>query len=67
MAVFELRLNNGLRVVGSHIEGSGVEAIYMFYNVGAKNERDGIYGGSHLVEHVLFRSIKGLEKSIDEF
>jgi len=66
MALFELRLNNGLRVVGSHIGGSGVEAIYMFYNVGAKNERDGIYGGSHLVEHILFRSIKGLERSIDE-
>ncbi|WP_291999349.1 pitrilysin family protein [Caldivirga sp.] len=66
MNVFSVRLSNGLRVVGSHIPNSEVEAIYVFYNVGAKNEKDGIYGGSHLVEHVLFRSIKGLEKSIDE-
>ena len=66
MSVFSVRLSNGLRIVGSHIPNSEVEAVYAFYNVGAKNERDGIYGGSHLVEHVLFRSIKGLEKSIDE-
>lgn len=66
MGVFNLKLDNGLRIVGAHIPNSSVEAIYMFYNVGAKNERDGIYGGSHLVEHVLFRSIRGLEKSIDE-
>ncbi|WP_291767268.1 M16 family metallopeptidase [Caldivirga sp. UBA161] len=66
MNAFSIRLSNGLRVVGSHIPDSEVEAVYVFYNVGAKNERDGIYGGSHLVEHVLFRSIKGLEKSIDE-
>ena len=59
-------LNNGLRVVVEHISSSPVEAIYMFYNVGAKNEHEGIFGGSHLVEHVLFRRIKGLDKSIDE-
>lgn len=43
-----------------------VEAVYMFYNVGAKNEYPGIFGGSHLVEHMLFRRIEGLRSSVDE-
>ncbi|GAB6947638.1 hypothetical protein JCM16161A_17680 [Vulcanisaeta sp. JCM 16161] len=43
-----------------------VAAIYAFYNVGAKNEYPGIFGGSHLVEHMLFRRIEGLRGSVDE-
>ena len=58
-------LDNGLVVI-AHQMPVDVSAIYMFYNVGAKNEYPGIYGGSHLVEHMLFRRIEGLEKSVDE-
>jgi len=58
-------LDNGLTVI-VHRMPVDVAAIYMFYNVGAKNEYAGIYGGSHLVEHMLFRKIEGLDKSIDE-
>ena len=58
-------LGNGLWVVARYLPVE-VEAVYVFYNVGAKNEYAGVFGGSHLVEHVLFRRIEGLERSVDE-
>ncbi|GAB6943437.1 M16 family metallopeptidase [Vulcanisaeta sp. JCM 14467] len=59
------RLGNGLTVV-THYMPVDVVAVYAFYNVGAKNEYPGIFGGSHLVEHMLFRRIEGLRGSVDE-
>ncbi|ADY01753.1 peptidase M16 domain protein [Vulcanisaeta moutnovskia 768-28] len=59
------RLSNGLTVIVHHMP-IDVAAIYVFYNVGAKNEYPGIFGGSHLVEHMLFRKIEGLRGSVDE-
>ncbi|WP_446752610.1 M16 family metallopeptidase [Vulcanisaeta sp. JCM 16161] len=59
------RLGNGLTVIAHHMPVD-VAAIYAFYNVGAKNEYPGIFGGSHLVEHMLFRRIEGLRGSVDE-
>ncbi|WP_238375007.1 M16 family metallopeptidase [Vulcanisaeta thermophila] len=58
-------LDNGLTVIAHRMPVES-ETIYVFYNVGAKNEYQGIYGGSHLVEHMLFRRIEGLGKSVDE-
>lgn len=59
------RLGNGLTVI-THYMPVNVIAIYALYNVGAKNEYPGIFGGSHLVEHMLFRRIEDLKGSVDE-
>ncbi len=60
-----VKFENGMTVI-AHYMPIDVEVVYMLYNVGAKNERPGMYGGSHLVEHMLFRRIEGLKASIDE-
>ncbi|WP_243679083.1 hypothetical protein [Vulcanisaeta distributa] len=39
------RLGNGLTVI-THYMPVDVVAIYVFYNVGAKNEYPGIFGGA---------------------
>ncbi|HVC33359.1 MAG TPA: pitrilysin family protein, partial [Chloroflexota bacterium] len=53
------RLDNGLRVVTSHIPHARSVSATFFVRVGSRNETDAIQGASHFLEHMLF---KGTEK-----
>ena len=48
-------LENGLRVVLAPIPASPTSSVWVWYRVGSKNERPGITGASHWVEHMLFK------------
>jgi zinc protease len=52
--VNSFRLANGLRVLLAPIEGSPTASVWVWYQVGSKNEHPGITGASHWVEHMLF-------------
>lgn len=48
-------LDNGLRVVLAPLASSSTASVWVWYRVGSKNERPGITGASHWVEHMLFK------------
>ncbi len=48
-------LDNGLKVLIRHIPNAPVSGCWTIYQVGSRNERPGITGLSHWVEHMLFK------------
>ncbi|MCI4373267.1 MAG: insulinase family protein, partial [Thermoplasmata archaeon] len=52
--VQSFRLANGLRVLLAPLRGSTTASVWVWYQVGSKNEQPGITGASHWVEHMLF-------------
>ncbi len=57
----DIRLDNGLRVIVHPDRSSPVVAVHIMYHVGSKNERPGMTGFAHLVEHLLFQGSKHVE------
>jgi zinc protease len=55
-------LDNGLTVITKEIHASPVATVWACYKVGSRNERDGITGCSHWVEHMLFKGGKKFKK-----
>jgi len=53
--IHSFRLANGLRVLLAPLAGSPTASVWVWYRVGSKNERPGITGASHWVEHMLFQ------------
>ena len=47
-------LANGLRVILAPNDASPTASVWVWYRVGSKNEKPGITGASHWVEHMLF-------------
>jgi len=54
LAVERHKLANGLIVLTHEDHSIPMISFYVFYRVGAKNERPGITGVSHLFEHMMF-------------
>ncbi len=52
--VHAFELANGLRVLLAPLPDSPTTSVWVWYRVGSKNERPGITGASHWVEHMLF-------------
>ncbi|MGA8275844.1 MAG: pitrilysin family protein [Thermoplasmata archaeon] len=52
--VESFRLANGLRVLLAPLAGSPTSSVWVWYQVGSKNEHPGITGASHWVEHMMF-------------
>lgn len=48
-------LDNGLRVIIVENHRVPVASLFIFYRVGSRNERPGITGISHFIEHMLFK------------
>ncbi|HEV2449331.1 MAG TPA: pitrilysin family protein, partial [Thermoplasmata archaeon] len=48
------RLANGLTVLLAPMAGAPTSSVWVWYRVGSKNERPGLTGASHWVEHMLF-------------
>src|ERR1044072_3531797 len=51
----ETTLKNGLRVITVEDHSAPVIAVYITYNVGSRNERQGRTGFAHLFEHMMFK------------
>ncbi len=60
--IVETSLKNGLRVLIKEVHSAPVVACYIWYKVGSRNERPGITGISHWVEHMLFKGTKKFPK-----
>jgi zinc protease len=57
-SVVEATLSNGLKIRLLPSHGVPTCSFYTFYRVGARNERPGITGISHLFEHMMFNGAK---------
>jgi zinc protease len=60
--VREERLDNGLKVLIQPTRHAPVVSTWIWYRVGSRNERTGITGISHWVEHMLFKGTERLAK-----
>lgn len=59
---FSKKLDNGLEVVVVPLKnGSDVISTDIFYKVGSRNERMGLSGMAHMLEHLNFKSTKELK------
>jgi len=56
--ITETVLDNGLKVLACENHDVPVVSFWVWYRVGSRNERPGLTGASHLVEHMLFKSGK---------
>lgn len=62
MEVRETVLDNGLTVLLRESRSAPVASCWAGYRVGARNERSGITGASHWVEHMTFKGTERLGK-----
>lgn len=53
--VTKITLDNGLTVILKEMHHAPVTSFMIWYRVGSRNERPGITGASHWVEHMMFR------------
>jgi predicted Zn-dependent peptidase len=63
-------LNNGIRVVTEEVPGVRSATVGIWVNVGSTNEKEGVEGVSHFVEHMIFkgtpeRSAREISETID--
>jgi zinc protease len=61
-AVKEVKLDNGLTVLMKENHAAPVFTAQVWFKVGSRNERVGITGISHMLEHMLFNSSKNYKK-----
>jgi zinc protease len=54
----EARLDNGLRLLTLEDPSASVLSFQVWYDVGSRDEREGITGISHLFEHLMFKGSK---------
>lgn len=47
--------NNGLKVLLYHNATMPVATVMITYNVGSRNEKDGVTGATHILEHMMFK------------
>ena len=62
MQITRHQLDNGLKVLVRHIPDAPVFGCWAIYRVGSRNEKPGITGISHWVEHMLFKGGGKLQK-----
>jgi predicted Zn-dependent peptidase len=51
-------LNNGLRLLTTHMPGMRSASIVFFFTVGSRYEENAIAGVSHFIEHMLFKGTR---------
>ena len=51
---YELK-NNGLKILLHHNPSMPVATVMLTYNVGSRNEKDGVTGATHILEHMMFK------------
>lgn len=55
MTLLRTKLDNGLQVLIRESHAAPVVSVWVWYRAGVRNERQGITGISHWVEHMLFK------------
>lgn len=55
VAVYKAKLNNGLTIVLKEMHHAPVTSFWVWYRVGSRNEKPGVTGASHWVEHMMFK------------
>ena len=60
--IIEHQLINGLKVLTKEVHAAPVASSYIWYKVGSRNERPGLTGVSHWVEHMLFKGTPKFSK-----
>ena len=58
----ETVLSNGLKVITKEIHAAPVVSVWTYYRVGSRNERPGITGISHFIEHMMFKGTATLHR-----
>ena len=58
-------LKNGARVHLVPVEGTQATTLLVLFKVGSRNESLSVWGGSHFVEHLMFKGTKRRPKTID--
>jgi zinc protease len=53
-------LDNGLKILLFEDHGIPNVALYTFFRVGSRNERPGLTGVSHFIEHMMFNGSKNV-------
>ena len=59
--VRETILPNGLKVLTKEIHAAPVVSVWTYYRAGSRNERPGITGISHQIEHMMFKGTATLK------
>ena len=57
--------NNGLKVLLHHNPSMPVATVMLTYNVGSRNEKDGVTGATHILEHMMFKGTKNFPLDSD--
>ncbi|HWU38409.1 MAG TPA: insulinase family protein, partial [Candidatus Acidoferrum sp.] len=57
----ETVLPNGLKILTKELHAAPVVTVWTWYRVGARNERTGVTGISHQVEHMMFKGTSSLK------
>lgn len=60
--VSETVLPNGLKVLIKEVHAAPVVVVDVWYKVGSRNERPGMTGASHLLEHMTYKGTKEFAK-----
>jgi zinc protease len=63
LKVHSHRLENGLTLLVVENSALPIYSLYSFYKVGGKDERKGITGASHFLEHLMFKGTKNTSAS----
>ncbi len=53
--ITEDSLENGLRIIILEDHSTPAAAVHIWFHVGSKNERPGVTGISHMIEHMMFK------------
>ncbi|HXG87066.1 MAG TPA: pitrilysin family protein [Vicinamibacterales bacterium] len=61
-AVRETVLNNGLKVLVQEVHTAPLASVWCWYKVGSKDERPGLTGVSHWVEHMNFKGTHNIPR-----
>ncbi len=65
MAMQKHLLPNGARVHLVPVEGTAATTLLVLFKVGSRNEQLKVWGGSHFVEHLMFKGTKRRPKTIN--
>jgi zinc protease len=61
-AVREIVLDNGLKVLVQEVHTAPLASVWSWYKVGSKDERPGLTGVSHWVEHMNFKGTRNIPR-----
>ena len=58
-------LSNGARVRLAPFAGTEAAAFLVLFKIGSRNEHDAVWGGSHFIEHLMFKGTTRRPRTAD--